>query len=70
MHGINIRQEKILKLLKTHKHLTTSQIADHVEKSIRTIRIDLAFLKEQFPQIDIVKGRYGGGVYWRDENEK
>ena len=66
MHIVNQRQKEILRLLKRHKHLKTYEIAEITGKSMRTIRTDLQFLREQFWQIEIRHGRYNGGVYWHE----
>jgi DeoR/GlpR family transcriptional regulator of sugar metabolism len=66
MFVINQRQSKILDLLKKHKHLKTSEIAEKVNVSDRTLRHDLLFLRKEFKQIEIRKGKYNGGVYWNE----
>lgn len=63
---INQRQSQILGLLKRHKHLKIAEIADKVGVSGRTIRHDLLFLGKEFYQIEIKRGKYGGGVYWHE----
>jgi DeoR/GlpR family transcriptional regulator of sugar metabolism len=64
MFVINERQSKILDLLKKHRHLKTSEIAEKVNVSQRTLQHDLLFLRKEFYNIEIKKGKYHGGVYW------
>ncbi len=66
MFVVNKRQSLVLDLLRKHKHLTTQQIAEKVDVSDRTVRHDLLFLRKEFHQIEIRKGKHGGGIYWNE----
>lgn len=65
-HKLDERKEKILDLLKQRKHMTTARIAEECKVCGRSIRTDLAYLREHDKHIRIEKGKYGGGVYYDD----
>lgn len=66
MFNVNKRQSQILKILRENKHVTTQFLAEKTGVSDRTIRHDLLFLRKEFYQINIRRGKCKGGVYWLD----
>ena len=66
MHNVDIRKREIIKIIKQHKHIKQSEMAEMLGVTIRTVNTDLQYLKNEYYQITIKSGRYNGGVYWNE----
>lgn len=61
-HKTNTRQEQIIQILKRDKFTTMDNIAKEVKVSVRTVRTDLAFLRNAVTGLTVRRGKYNGGV--------
>lgn len=69
-HKLDVRKENILNILKRDKSTTMDKLAEEVNVSIRTIRTDVAYLKNAIPGIKTRRGKYGGGIYIEQQVDK
>lgn len=58
----NKRQREIIEYMQKEHFAKIKELEEQFGVSDKTIRTDLAYLKKTFP-IEVVRGRYGGGVY-------
>ena len=66
-HNVDHRKEKIIEILKRKKFATMEELARECNVTRRTIRTDIAYLKNVYPQLEIKRGKVNGGVYyWED----
>lgn len=70
MNELDERKIKIISILKRDKFSTYTKIALELNVSERTIRGDFKYLKTIYPQISIKRGKYEGGIYFRDDDVK
>lgn len=66
-HNVEERRRKIIEILKRDKFSTMKEIASECKASVRTIRNDLKYLRNHFPQIVVKKGGVDGGVYFEED---
>lgn len=66
-HNVDCRKEKIIEILKREKYTTMKLIAEECKVTTRTIRTDIAYLRNIYPQILIKRGKVNGGVYYRQD---
>lgn len=66
-HSLDVRKLKIMEILKRDQVTTMGKMSTELNVTTRTLRSDIAYLKEVYPFIKTKRGGNDGGIYIDDD---